>query len=154
MRSCVGQPRRNTDRLAVRGSKLVMHDLLTTFFALVTGILIYRYHREIWGVVMRFDARSRARMDEEARDKNDALAHFRHTLARAEEQVEAVSEIALSDPRTATPVTCYVFEGEQFATRREAERARDDKVRIKAQAFYMELPAALTHRGREPLDRD
>ena len=40
-------------------------------------------------------------------------------------------------------MTRYVFEGEQFATRLEAERARAEKIRAIARAFYVELPAAL-----------
>lgn len=128
-----------------------MHDLIVTFFVLVAGILVYRYHRAILAVVKRFDERNRARIAADERDRGDSLAHFRHTLKLAEEHTEAVSEITLSDPRTATPVTRYIFEGEQFATRREAQRARDDKVRAKARAFYMELPRALTSRGDERL---
>ena len=50
-----------------------------------------------------------------------------------------MSEIIVSDARTAMPVTRYVFEGEQFATRREAERAREENVRAKARAFYEEF---------------
>ena len=128
-----------------------MHDLIVTFLALVGGILIYRYHREILAMVKRFDAKNRARIEADERDRGDSLAHFRHTLALAEEHTEPVGEITLSDPRTATPVTRYVFEGERYATRREAERAREEKVRAKARAFYMELPRALTSRGDERL---
>ena len=128
-----------------------MHDLIVTFFVLVAGILVYRYHREIIAVVKRFDERNRARIEADERDRSDSLAHFRHTLKLAEEHTEAVSEITLSDPRTATPVTRYIFEGEQFAARREAERARADKVRAKARVFYIELPRALTSRGDERL---
>ena len=128
-----------------------MHDLIVTFLALVAGILIYRYHGAIVAIVRRFDAKNRARIEADEKDRGDSLAHFRHTLALAEEHTEAVSETTLSDPRTATPVTRYIFEGEHFATRREAERAREEKVREKARAFYTELPIALTSRGDERL---
>lgn len=131
-----------------------MHDLIVTFLVLVAGILTYRYRREIFTILKRFDERNRARIENEKRDRGDALAHFRHTLALAEEQTETVSEITLSDPRTATPVTRYVFEGEHFATRHEADRAREEKVRAKARAFYMELPIALSRRGDGELGRD
>ena len=77
------------------------------------------------------------------------LAHFRHTLARAEEQVEDVSEISVADPRTGTPVTRFLFEGEQFAMRSDAERVRAEKVRKLARDFYMELPAALAARRKD-----
>ena len=82
----------------------VMANLLTTFVAIVIGILIYHFRARIWGVVQRFDARNRARIEEEERDRGDNLAHFRHTLKLAEEQVEQVSEIRYSDSRTATPL--------------------------------------------------
>lgn len=131
-----------------------MHDLIVTFLVLVAGILLYRYRRNILAVLKRFDERNRARIENEKRDRSDNLAHFRHTLTLAEEQTEAVGEIVLSDSRTATQVTRYVFEGEHFATRREAERARDEKVRAKARAFYRELPVALSRRGDGELGRD
>ncbi len=129
-----------------------MRDLIQMSLAILVGILTYRYHREILAALRRFDARNRARIAGEERDKADSLAHYRHTLTLAEEQVEEVSEITLSDPRTATPLTRYVFEGEHFATRREAERAREEKVRAKARAFYRELPLALSARGDEKLN--
>lgn len=131
-----------------------MYDLIVTFLTVVAGILAYRYRHEILAVLKRFDERNRVRIESEKRDRGDALAHFRHTLALAEEQTETVSEITLSDPRTATAVTRYVFEGEHFATRREAERAREENVRAKARAFYMELPVALSRRGDGELGRD
>ncbi len=62
--------------------------------------------------------------EQEMRDRADSLAHFRHTLKLAEEQVEEVGEIDAIDERLGTPVTRYVFEGELFATRDEAEAAR------------------------------
>ena len=131
-----------------------MRDLIQISIVILAGILVYRYHRDILAMLKRFDDRNRARIEDEMRDRNDSLAHYRHTLKLAEEQVEPVSEITLSDPRTATPVTRYLFEGEQFATRREAEHAREEKVRAKARAFYMELPAALARRGNGKLGQD
>ena len=128
-----------------------MHDLIVTFLAVIAGIFFYRYHRDILAVLKRFDARNRARIEEEIRDRNDSFAHFRHTLRLAEEQIEPVNEIILSDPRTATPVTRYVFEGEHFVTRHEAERARAEKVRAKARTFYVELPVALASRNDDRL---
>ena len=128
-----------------------MHDLLTTFFAVLAGILVYRYHREILAVFQRFDARNRARIEEEERDRSDNLAHFRHTLKLADEQVEQVSEVRYSDSRTATPLVAYIFEGQRFASRERAEEARADKVRAKARTFYTELPIALTSREDDRL---
>ncbi len=128
-----------------------MQGLIQMSLAILAGILIYRYHPEILAMLKRFDDRNRARIAGEERDKADSLAHYRHTLTLAEEQVEEVGEITLSDSRTATPIKRYVFEGEHFATRRDAERAREEKVRAKARAFYTELPLALSARGDDKL---
>jgi hypothetical protein len=43
-------------------------------------------------------------------------------------------------------VTRYVFEGEQFASRFDAERVRAEKIRAIARGFYVELPRALATR--------
>ena len=112
-------------------------------------ILAYRYHRPVLAALRRFDLRNQTRKIEEIRDRGDQLAHFRHTIHRAEEQVEAVSELTATDAKTATQVTRYVFEGAQFATRAEAERARAEKVRLLARTFYMELPSALAARRED-----
>ena len=124
----------------------MLEPLFTTTAIILVGILVYRFNRPILAALKRFDTRNRNRIEQEQRDRADSLAHFRHTLGRAEEQVEAISEIVVSDARTATPVTRYVFEGEQFVTRGEAERVRADKVRAMARGFYVELPAALAAR--------
>ena len=79
----------------------------------------------------------------------DGSAHVRHTLKVAEEQVEEIVEIVQSDPRTGTPVTRYAFEGEIFAARAEAEKARAVKIGEIARGFYRELPAALAARRRD-----
>jgi hypothetical protein len=55
------------------------------------------------------------------------------------------------DERTGDPVTRYLFEGETFASRDEAEAARNEKIVAKAREFYMELPAALAARGNGKL---
>lgn len=121
-------------------------QLLETALFLLAVILIYGFRDKILARLARFDARNRERIVNEQRDRTDSLAHFRHTLGRAEEQVEAVGEITMPDPRTGTPVTRYLFEGEQFATRMEAERVRAEKVRALARSFYVELPTALAER--------
>jgi hypothetical protein len=124
----------------------VLYPLLQIAVVIFAGLLLYRYHRPVLAALRRFDKENQARKVAELRDRTDMLAHFRHTLARAEEQVEDVSEVTIADARTGTPVTRYLFEGEQFATRSDAERVRDEKVRKLARDFYMELPAALTAR--------
>jgi hypothetical protein len=127
----------------------LLQNLFTAAAFILAGILLYRFHPVILAALRRFDARNRARIEAEERDRSDSLAHFRHTLKLAEEQVEEVNEIAAADERTGLGLTRYVFEGEIFATRREAERVREDKVRAKARQFYVELPAALAARKRD-----
>jgi hypothetical protein len=124
----------------------VITPLLQAAAIILAGILFYRYHRQIFAALRRFDLQNRIRQEQEYRDRQDSLAHFRHTLKRAEEQVEDIGEITLSDVKTGTAVTRYLFEGERFATKKDAENARADKVRALARKFYMELPAALAAR--------
>ncbi len=130
-------------------------DLFTTTAFIIAGLLLYRFWPAILAAVKRFDAANRARIEGEMRDRRDSLAHFRHTLHIAEEQVEEIGETEVQDPRTALPVKHYLFEGERFATRREAEQARAEKVRVLARKFYVELPAALAARKSDnKLGRD
>jgi hypothetical protein len=124
----------------------VIERLLVTAGFILAGILIYRFHRPMLAALRRFDEQNRTRRLQELHDRQDQLAHFRHTLGRAEEQVEAIAEIALADERTGTPVTRYLFEGVQFAAREDAERARAEKIRLLARTFYMDLPGALAAR--------
>ena len=124
----------------------MFENLLSATLFILVCILLYRFHPQILTAFQRFDANNRARIQGEIRDRSDSLAHFRHTLKLAEEQVEEVSAVTVSDERTGTPVTRYLFEGETFATEREAARIREDRVRAMARAFYVELPAALAAR--------
>jgi hypothetical protein len=129
-----------------------MSRLFTVAAVLLAAIVVVRLWPRILGVLKRFDAANIARIRQEQIDRGDQLAHFRHTLGTAEEQVEEIFEISERDPRTATSVTRYVFEGERFATRWEAERARAQKIGDIARGFYRELPAALAHRGKDRLN--
>jgi hypothetical protein len=130
-----------------------MSRLFTAAAFLLAAIVVLRFWPRILAALKRFDARNVARIQQERLDRNDQLAHFRHTLGTAQEQVEDVSEIIELDPRTATSVTRYVFEGERFATRWEAEKARAQKIGDIARGFYRELPAALrARRGDERLN--
>ena len=123
---------------------------VTVFIAVL--LLIYRFQHPILAALRRFDARNVKRIQEQEVEKTDPLAHFKHTLRTAEEQVEAVSEITVLDERLATPITRFVFEGQQFATRADAERVRAEKIRAIARGYYMELPVALAERrGNETL---
>ena len=106
-------------------------------------------HPRVLGAFRRFDARTRERIASERQDRADALAHFRHTLKLAEEQVEEVSAVTVPDERIGTPVTRYLFEGETFMSEADAAQARADKMRAIARGFYMDLPAALRARREE-----
>ena len=123
-----------------------MGDLLTAFGFVVVVLAIYRYHRAILDGLRRFDARNVKRIRDEQLQKTDPHAHFKQTLRTAEEQVEDVGEIEVLDERLGTPVTRYLFEGEQYATREDADDARADKIRAIARGYYMELPKALAER--------
>jgi hypothetical protein len=127
----------------------LLRDLLTTSAFIAVMLVIYRFRRNIVAAFVRFDQRNVRRIREQEREKTDPIAHFRHTLKVAEEQVEEISEITVPDPRLGTPVTRYVFEGEQFASRFDAERVRAEKIRGIARGFYMELPTALAQRKHD-----
>ena len=127
----------------------MLRDLLTTSAFIAVMLVIFRYRHEIAAAFARFDRRNIQRIEDERRDRTDPIAHFRHTLNVAEEQVEDVGEIVVSDTRLGTDVTRYVFEGEQFATRFDAERVRAEKIRAIARGFYVELPTALAQRKQD-----
>ena len=118
-----------------------MSDLYWTCAIIFVALLLYRF-RGLADALKRFDERNVARLEQEQRDKADPVAHFRHTLEVAGEQVEEVQEIVEPDERTGDPVTRYLFDAEKFATREEAEEARNTW-RRKARIFYRDLPTAL-----------
>ena len=120
----------------------------TALFILVAIVLV---SPQALARYRRFDAANRARILAEREDRADHLAHFRHTLKLAEEQVEGVSAITVPDERTGTPVTRFLFEGETFASEADALLAREDRMRAIAKGFYMDLPHAL--RARKEDDR-
>jgi hypothetical protein len=127
----------------------VLRDLLTTSAFIAVMLVIYRFRHDIAAALARFDRRNVQRREDEQRDRSDPIAHFRHTLKVAEEQVEEVSEVTVADERLGTPVTRFVFEGEQFASRFDADRVRAEKIRAIARGFYMELPRALAQRTQD-----
>jgi hypothetical protein len=130
-----------------------MSGLYTTAGAVLAAILLYRFRVPILAALKRFDERNVARDEEQRRDRTDPVAHYKHTLQLANEQVEEVSEIVEPDERTGDSVTRFVFAGEKFATRKEAEVARNAVVVAKARVFYQELPAALAaRRGNDRLN--
>lgn len=141
--------RRIDDVVGHRDSSGVLAPVFEIAALIAVGLLLYRYHRQILASLSRFDARNRARQVEEIRDRYDALAHFRHTLLRAEEQIEAVTEIEEKDLRTGLPAQHYLFDGETYGSKEEAERERAEKVRALARNFYLDLPRALSARRDE-----
>ncbi|MGH6870638.1 MAG: hypothetical protein ACREHE_03950 [Rhizomicrobium sp.] len=128
-----------------------MSDMMQAAAIILAALLIYRFRAPILARLQRFDARNIARRREEMRDRADANAHFKHTLRLAEEQVEAVQETAVRDERTAQPVNRYLFEGETYLTREDAEAARAERIRDIARGFYMDLPRALAERRKGKL---
>ena len=130
----------------------VLERLVLTAGIILAALLVYRFHRPFFDALKRFDEDNQQRKLDELRDRDDQLAHFRHTLRRAEEQVEEIGEVEAEDERTGMPVLHYVFEGTHFPTRAEAERARAEKIRALARTFYLDLPSALAaRRGDERL---
>ena len=128
-----------------------MHGLYVTAGLVLAAILAYRFHRPMFAALARFDARNAQRKIVEIRDRQDRNAHYKHTLELAEEQVDVVREITVPDKRTGAPVTVFVFAGEMYATREDAESTRQEAIVAKAREFYVELPAALTRRGKDTL---
>lgn len=124
-----------------------MRSLASMTLFILAMIVLFGYRERILAVLQRFDARNAARRAEEMRDRRDRLAHFRHTLKLAEEQVEEIGETTIPDPRTGDPVKIYLFEGERFLSRDDAEAARNEAIVTRARSFYQELPRALAQRG-------
>lgn len=124
-----------------------MRDLLSMALFLLVLIVVFGKRDFILARLRRFDDRNAERRAEEMRDRRDRLAHFKHTLRLAEEQVEEIGEDTIADPRTGTPVKLWLFEGQRYLSRDEAEAARNDSIVAKARAFYVDLPKALAQRG-------
>jgi hypothetical protein len=129
-----------------------MNGLYQMSALVLGGLLIYGFRARILDRLRRFDQRNIARQRQDVDDRRDRFAHYKHTLQLAGEQVEEIGEIKVPDERTGDPVTRYLFEGETFASRDEAEAVRNEKIVAKAREFYMELPAALAARGKDKLN--
>ncbi len=119
------------------------------FTALFIFAILLLVHPRVLGMFRRFDADNRARIENERNDRGDDVAHFRHTLKLAEEQVEEITSFSAPDERTGQPVTRWLFDGETFGSERDARLAREDQVRKIARGFYMDLPAALRARKED-----
>jgi hypothetical protein len=123
-----------------------MRDLYSMAVVVFALILVFGFRERILARFRKFEDRNEQRRQEEVADRRDRLAHFRHTMNLAEEQVEEIGEIAEPDARTGTPRKVYLFEGERFLSRDEAEAARYETIVLKAREFYKDLPRALAER--------
>jgi hypothetical protein len=130
----------------------MLRDILTMTGLILAGLLIYHFRDRFVRVLARFDARNTARRRQEMEDRRDPVAHYKHTLRLAEEQVEDVQAFEMQDERTGAPVTRYLFEGETFASPDEAEATRQRAIVAKARMFYMELPVALAEARKGKLN--
>jgi len=132
-------------------SDLPMSNLFSLILIFFAATLIYAFRRRIIVSLRRFEARNAHRRAEEARALFDRYAHYRQTVQFAEEQIEEVTKISVPDARTGEPVERYLFLGEQFLTRKDAEGARYAVVIEKAREFYKDLDRIyLAQRGRPP----
>ena len=121
-------------------------NLTSVLLTVAAAALLYWFGPKVVAAFRRFDAENRSRLQNEWRDRRDATAHIRHTLGVAEEQVEEVIAFSETDPRTGTPVTRYLFEGQRYFSREDAENIRAQKIGDIARGFYRDLPAALAAR--------
>ncbi|HEY0105546.1 MAG TPA: hypothetical protein VGB91_05630, partial [Rhizomicrobium sp.] len=87
----------------------MLEQVVWAFVFIVAALVVYRWRDAIAAALRRFDAQNVRRIADQEHEKSDPLAHYRHTLRTAEEQVETVSEIVVSDARLGTPVTRYLF---------------------------------------------
>ena len=127
-----------------------MSNLLSVILIFFCGVLIYAFRRRILDPLRRFEARNARRRTEEARALYDNHAHYRQTVEFAQEEIEEVAAISVPDERTGEPVVRYLFLGDQYATRKEAEAVRFGIVIEKAREFYKDLDRIYLARGRRP----
>lgn len=116
-----------------------MSNLFTALLILFGVVLVCAYRYRIFAALRRFEANNARRRAEEARALFDRYAHYRQTVRFAEEEVEDVAKLTVRDERTGEPLTRYIFLGEQFATRKEAEAARYAAIIERAREFYKDL---------------
>jgi hypothetical protein len=123
-----------------------MTDLYTMAAVALVLILIFGFRERILAWLRTIEDRNERQRKQDVEDGRDRMAHFRHTMRLAEEQVEDIGEITVPDARTGTPVKLFLFEGERFLSRDEAEAVRNEAIVVRAREFYKELPRALAER--------
>ena len=128
----------------------MISNLITLALILFGAVLLYGLRGRFLGALQRFEARNARRRAEELRALMDRNAHYRQTLEFAEEQIEPVTIVRVSDSRTGEPVDRYLFLAEQYATRKDAEEARHAAVIEKAREFYIDLDRIYLSRRRRP----
>jgi hypothetical protein len=110
-----------------------MQNILLIALVFFAALALYRWGGPIRDALKRFDANNAARQREEAEARFDSSAHYRQTLRLAAEEVEEVTEV------TTGSITTYLFGGEEFQLKTEAEAARMAAIVDKARAFYVDL---------------
>jgi hypothetical protein len=125
-------------------------NLVTLASLLLAAALLYRFRERILGALRRFEANNRARRAEEMRARFDKYAHYRQTVGFAEEQIEEVTKITVSDPRTGMKVERFLFLGIEYPTRADAEAVRRAEIVAKAREFYIDLDRTFLARRRRP----
>lgn len=109
-----------------------MGNILLICLLFLCVAALYRWGKPILHALRRFDARNARRQQEQFAARFDPNAHFRETMRLAEEQIEEIIEVP-------GPVTHYLFNGEEYDRREEAEAVRAAMVFEKARGFYVEL---------------
>lgn len=105
----------------------------------VASATIYRFRKPILLRLARFDAKNAQRRAEEMFERRDRFAHYRRAVLTAEESLEEVTSVTIRDERTGEPVKRYLFLGETYLTRNEAETVRRTRAIAIAREFYAEL---------------
>src|SRR5665213_3132723 len=131
---------------------MALSNLITIAVIFAAAMTVYSVRVRLLTALRRFDARNTARKAEEWRARFDGEAHYRQTVALAEEEFEPVGKIRVTDPRTGMPVERYQFLGEDYASLKDAEDARHEAVIARARSFYRDLDKIFL--GRQgPRDR-
>lgn len=116
-----------------------MTNIFLITFLFLTGCALFRWRAPILGALRRFDEANRARREDELRARLDPKEHYRQTLRVAAEEVEEVAEILEPDPRTGMRLPAFVFLGVRYASREEANAARNATIVTRAREFYIAL---------------
>lgn len=127
-----------------------MWDIVWVGVLFGAGALVYSFRKPILSRLRAFDAQNAARRMEELQARRDRFAHYRHAILTAEESLEDVKSVTILDERTAQPVPRFLFLGETFVTRNEAEIARRMRAIAIAREFYAELDGTTLPRRAEP----